>query len=116
VCKSVKRTGTKKPKKGHREPLGLLPGWKPTKAIAKSGSTGSINPEDDSVVRYGGLVGDNENDDVEAAGVSKVTSSTAQKGLTVSLCYFKLGFLMYSCAEDINDSNNRGTKAIARAD
>lgn len=106
VCNSVKRPVNKKTKKGHREPSGLLPGWKPTKVIAKSGSTASINPEDDSAVRYGGLVADDEKDDIEAAGVLKATSSTARKALTVSLCYFKLGSLMCNRTEDINDSNN----------
>ena len=106
MCNSVKRPVTKKTKKGHREPSGLLPGWKPTKVIAKSGSTGSVDPDDDSAVRYGGLMADDEKDDVEAASVSKATGSTARKALTVSLCHFKLGSLMCNRTEDVNDSNN----------
>lgn len=102
---SIKRPVTKKNKKGHREPSGLLPGWKP-QASAKSGSTGSIQPDDDSAVRYGGLVGDNEDDDVEAAGISAVTSGTARKALTVSLCYFTHRLLMSQRAEVIHNSNN----------
>lgn len=71
------RTGSKKSKKSNRPPSGLLPGWdrnqsQSTSAAPPAGK-GIASTEDDSMVQYGGLVEDEEDDEIEKAAVRKST-------------------------------------------
>jgi hypothetical protein len=57
--------GAKKPKKSNQPPSGLRSGW--DSAIKSSAPADKSNQEDDidSLVWYGGMVGDEENDEME---------------------------------------------------
>lgn len=64
------RTGSKKSKKSNRPPSGLLPGWDRNQSPA---GKDIASTEDDSMVQYGGLVDDEEDDEIEKAAVRKST-------------------------------------------
>ena len=77
---SEQRTGSKKSKKSNQPPSGLLPGWdhnqsKSTSAAPANAAAGkdNVSAKDDSMVQYGGLLEDEEDDEIEKAAVLKST-------------------------------------------
>jgi len=74
---SEHQTGTKKSKKSNRPPSGLLPGWDHNQSQSTSAAPPAgkdiVSAEDDSMVQYGGLLEDGEDDAIEQAAVHKST-------------------------------------------
>jgi hypothetical protein len=70
------RTGNKKFKKSNQPlaPSGLLLGWDRDKAgstTTPAAAKGAVSPGDDSMVQYGGLLDDKEDDEIERVAVHK---------------------------------------------
>jgi len=76
---SEQRTGSKKSKKSNRPPSGLLLGWDCNQSHSTSAAPPAgkdiVSAEDDSesMVQYGGLLEDGEDDEIEKAAVRKST-------------------------------------------
>jgi len=72
---SEQQTGSKKSKKSNQPPSGLLPGWDRNRSQATSAAPAAgkdiVSTEDDSMVQYGGLLEDEEDDEIEKTAVCK---------------------------------------------
>ena len=74
------RTGSKKSKKSNQPPSGLLRGWdhnesQSTSAAPAAAGKDVASTDDDSMVQYGGLLEDGEDDEIEKAAVHKSLST-----------------------------------------
>lgn len=71
-------SGGKKSKKSNQPPSGLLPGWDRDKSLSMTtpaAAKDAVGPQagDDSMVQYGGLLDDEEDDEIERVAVHKKT-------------------------------------------
>jgi hypothetical protein len=79
-------TGSKKTKKSKLplEPSGLLPGWDRDKSWSKTTPAAAknavVSPADDSMVQYGGILDDKEDDEIERVAVLKTIDSKGGVG------------------------------------
>jgi hypothetical protein len=66
-------------KKSDQPPSGVLPGWKKAQKTQKSDqlqpgvSHNTQQAEEESAVRYGGVLADSEDDDIERSAINKTS-------------------------------------------
>lgn|SRR5271155_1728887 len=83
---------TKKQRRGNVVPSGLLCGW--DSAPVSSVKAATMGSENDNSVRYGGMVGDSEDDVIERAAIILGNKSLKKKNLVSNVLSSQFFFLL----------------------